>query len=82
MRALQKNLNQEIKRIAKKNNVTEETIKEIESLSWKFIKEKIKEGNRETEEFPNIYLRFLGTIFVAPNKIRKINKNVKIYEST
>lgn len=77
MKERQKRLKEEIKRIAEEENVSERDVEKVEDSMWKFVKDRINATNTDTEEHSNIYLRFLGTIFVAPGRIRKIKENIK-----
>ena len=77
MKRRQRVLEYKIKELAAKHNVPIRTIMEVEDSMWKMIKQLINETNNETEESSNIYLRFLGTIFVAPGKIRRIKERIK-----
>lgn len=77
MKERQKRLKEEISRIAKEQNVTERDVENVEDSMWKFVKSRVNATNNETEEHSNIYLRFLGTIFVAPNRIKRIKENIK-----
>ena len=77
MKERQKRLKEEIERIAKEQDVTERDVENVEDSMWKFVKSRVNTTNHETEEHSNIYLRFLGTIFVAPNRIKRIKNNIK-----
>lgn len=77
MKERQKRLQQEIRRIARENQIQEKDFLLVEDTIWKFVKERIQQTDNEKEEGSNIYLRFLGTIFIAPNKIKKIKENIK-----
>lgn len=76
MRERQKRLKEEIERIAREENVSEKEVNAVEDSMWKFVRSRINATNNETEEHSNIYLRFLGTIFVAPGRIKKIKENL------
>ena len=77
MRTIQGELQKEIKRIAKENNVSEEKVIEIYSTVWEFVRNKIKSGDRDTGIFPVVQLRFLGTFFVAPGRVKRIKEKIK-----
>lgn len=82
MKERQKQIKNLIKKIAKERNLTEEQIADIENSMWDFVRYRINETNNETEEHSNIYLRFMGTIYVAPGRIKKIKENIKKNENT
>lgn len=82
MREKQKRVREELKKVAKEFNLTEKEVSEVEESMWAFVKSRIQSTDTEKEESSNIYLRFLGTIFVAPNKIKRIKENIKRNENT
>ena len=77
MRVRQKLLERKFKELANKHDVSIKTIADIEDSIWRFVKERINLTNNITEESSNIYLRFLGTIFVAPNRMKRIKENIR-----
>ena len=79
MKEKQVRLREKLKEIAKEENILEEDVNAVEESMWNFVKERIRSTNNETEEHSNILLKFLGTIFVAPNKIKKIKEKVEKY---
>lgn len=62
--------------LARKYNLTNKQITEVEDSMWKFVREQIVNTNTETEKSSNIYLRFLGTIYCPPYKIAKIKEKI------
>lgn len=85
MRKIQKEFKPYIKKIADKYNLPEEKIMELEYFMWKFVRDVMSEQKNSMEDFKNIYLRYLGTIYFSENKYngiqkvmeRKIKKDVK-----
>ena len=66
-----------IQKMEKDLGVSAKEIKDVESAMWKYVKSTIQEGNSETEIYKSIYLRYLGTIHVAPGRIRMIKKAIE-----
>lgn len=77
MKEKQMQLKRHIERIARENNVTRDDVAEVEESIWGFVKERIQSTNIETEEHSNIYLRFLGTVFISPGRISKVKENIR-----
>jgi hypothetical protein len=77
MKERQKIIQREFKKIAREQGLTEKQINEVEDSMWKFIKEQIQSTDTVNEINSNIYLRFLGTIFIAPGRLKKIKENIK-----
>lgn len=56
--------------------VSTKEIREVENAMWKYVKLTINQGDNETEVYDNIYLRYLGTIHVAPGRARMIKQAI------
>lgn len=63
-----------LQRMEKDLGVSIKEIREVENAMWRFVKTTIQEGSSETEIYNSIYLRYLGTIHVAPGRIKMIKK--------
>lgn len=74
MRKLQKQLDRKVTLLADELKTTPETIMEVESAMFGFLKHKMGEGDRSTLEFPNVYLRFLGTFYTHKSRLKHLNK--------
>jgi len=75
MRIIQKELLKKWVQIAEKHKVPLQTVKDIESSIWKYVKKEISSGVKgKYDTFKNIYLKNLGTFFVTDRKLNYLNK--------
>lgn len=77
MKKRQAALEKKIRELARKHGKTEREVMQVEDSMWKFVKKQINATDNEKEISSNIYLRYLGTIFVAPGRIAKIKEKIK-----
>ena len=73
MRIIQKELLKRQVEIAKKHNVPLQTVKDIESSIWKYVKKEMSSGVRDNyASFKQIYLKNLGTFFITERRFNAI----------
>lgn len=61
--------------IAQKHNVPLQTVKDVETSIWKFVREEMEKGIKgQFDTFRNIYLRHLGTFYAHKGKFTNIEK--------
>lgn len=78
MRIIQKELLKRWTKIAEKHNVPLQTVKDIESSIWKYVKREMSSGVKDDySTFKNIYLKNLGTFFISERKFNAIMKHKK-----
>jgi hypothetical protein len=77
MRERNKQLLEKLKEIASNNNVALRDVLETEESMWNFVRSILADTNTDDLEVQRaIYLRFLGTIYIAPGRIKKIKENI------
>ena len=81
MRLTQKELRKKFKNIAQKYNVPEQTVLDIESSVWKYVRQEISKGIKgDFSTFKNIFIRYFGTFYANKsiyNAIEKRNKTMR-----
>lgn len=77
MKRRQRILEDKFKEIAQTHGVDVRTVTEVEDSMWRMVKELINQTDNENEIGSNIYLRFLGTVFVPPGKIARIKERIE-----
>ncbi len=77
MKRRQRVLEKRIKKIADKHKVSTRTVTEVEDSIWKMVRGLVTETDIQEEKSSSIYLRFLGTIFVAPGKFKRFKERIK-----
>lgn len=77
MRERNKLLKANLEEIATKHNIPLKDVLVVEESMWKFVRTTIQDTDTNDEELSKaIYLRYLGTIYIAPGRIKKIRENI------